>query len=147
MKKILKRTIFLTLSSMFLMLPVWAGQVQPSAVDVQLDNFFASGDLVSARTAKNDDVFIGCGTRNVEADGVSIFNWAFCQAADEEGDSVTCLTYNPELVQTVREINDSSYVTFSWSDDGAGNLTCNRMGFSTQSFYLGKEVKGNKVKG
>ncbi|MFT5675904.1 MAG: hypothetical protein ACI808_001839 [Paraglaciecola sp.] len=143
MKKILKWTV-LTLGSMMLVLPVLAGQVQPAAVDVQLDIFFASGDLIAARTAKNDDVFIGCGTRNEEVDDDgTMFNWAFCQATDEEGDSVTCLTFNPELVRTVREINDSSYVTFSWSDDGLGNLTCKRMGFSTQSFYLGNDVKGN----
>ena len=32
------------------------------------------------------------------------------------------------------------FVTFSWDDDGAGNLTCNRVGFSTQSFYLPDET-------
>lgn len=145
MKKILKWTGFTLLSVVFA-LPVLAGQVQPAVVDVQLDSFFASGDLVSARTSESDEVFIGCGTRNFEDGDGSTFSWAFCQAADDEGDSVTCFTSNPELVRTVREINDSSFVTFSWTDDGQGNLTCNRFGFSTQSFYIGKDAKGNKVK-
>lgn len=145
MKKILKWAV-LTFATALMALPVLAGQVQPAVVDVQLDSFVASGDLIAARTDKNDEVFIGCGTRNIELGDGTLFSWAFCQAADEEGDSVTCFTENTDLVRTVREINDSSYVTFSWAEDGEGNLTCNRMGFSTQSFYLGKDVKGNKVK-
>jgi hypothetical protein len=145
MKKILKWAV-LTVTSVVLVFPVLAGQVQPAIVDVDLDNFFASGDLISARIAKNDDVFIGCGTRNFELGDGSLFSNAFCQAEDEDGDRVVCFTTNPELVRTIRGINDSSYVTFSWNDDGDGNLTCTRMGFSTQSFYLGKDTKGNKVK-
>lgn len=145
MKKTLKWAA-LIFGTVALALPALAGLVQPAAVNVDLDNFFASGDLVAARTDKNDDVFIGCGTRNFDLGDGTLFSWAFCQATDEEGDSVTCRIDNNDLVQTVREINDSSYVTFSWTDDGQGNLTCSRMGFSTQSFYLGKDVKGNKVK-
>ena len=121
-----------------------AGTAQPAPVTINLEDLSASGDLVTARTTKGDATFIGCGTRNFEGVDGELFSWAFCQARDVEEEHVTCFTFNPDLVATVREINDSSFVTFSWSDDGEGTLTCTRMGFSTQSFYLGKQTKGNK---
>ncbi len=136
-------TIGSAIAAALLSVSAFAGQTTPVVVDVDLDILFAQGDLITARNAKNDDVFIGCGTRNTE-DGIGgIFKFAFCQAQDADGDQVTCFTTNPDLVETIREINDTSYVQFSWSDDGAGNLTCTRMGFSTQSFYLDKHTKDN----
>lgn len=120
-----------------------AGQTQPFPVQVDLVAGSAQGDMVSARTDKDDEVFIGCGTRNFDDGAGNMFSLAFCQGRDAEGDQATCFTQNPEMVRTVREINDTSFLTFAWTDDGAGNLTCTNMGYSTQSFYLGKEIKGN----
>lgn len=120
-----------------------AGATQPAIVEVDLDAQNASGDIISARDAKADNVIIGCGTRNFD-DGVGgVFNFAFCQAEDADGDRATCTSTNPELVKTIRELNDTSFITFGWSDDGAGNLTCTSMGFSTQSFYQDKHTKDN----
>ena len=121
-----------------------AGFRQPAPVDVDLDAQFASGDMITAADAKNGDVFIGCGTRNFDDGFGGVFSTAFCQAQDEQGDLITCFTDNQELVRTVREINDSSYVQFRWEDDGMGGFTCTHTGFSTQSFYLDKLTKGNQ---
>ena len=122
----------------------FAGQASPVVVDVDLDNMFAQGDMITARTSKDDEVFIGCGTRNFETSpGGPLFSWAFCQARDTDGDAATCFTTNPELVKTIDAINSDSFITYGWTDDGAGNLTCTRMGFSTQSFYLDKHTAGN----
>ena len=126
--------------------PAFAGFTQPAIVQVDLDARTATGDIISARDAKDPDVFIGCGTRNFDDGAGGVFNFAFCQAEDADGDSVVCNTTNPELVRTIREINDSSFITFGWDDDGAGNLTCTSMGFSTQSFYQDKHTMDN-VKG
>jgi hypothetical protein len=120
-----------------------AGFTQPAIVEVDLDAQTAVGDIISARDAKSDNVFIGCGTRNFDDGAGGVFNFAFCQAEDAAGDHVVCNTDNPELVRTIREINDSSFITFGWSDDGAGNLTCTSMGFSTQSFYQDKHTMDN----
>lgn len=124
----------------------FAGATQPAIVDVDLNAQVATGDIISARDAKADNVFIGCGTRNFDDGAGGVFNFAFCQAEDAAGDHVACSTTNPELVRTIREINDTSFITFGWSDDGAGNLTCTSMGFSTQSFYQDKHTMDN-VKG
>jgi hypothetical protein len=45
----------------------------------------------------------------------------------------------------MRSTADFSFITFSWTDDGAGNLTCTRIGHSTQSFYLDEVAKSNKA--
>lgn len=127
---------------------VWTGAIaglrQPAPVNVDLVASFASGDLVTAADAKSNEVFIGCGTRNFDDGAGGVFEFAFCQAKDAEGDTINCLTDNPELVRTVREINDTSYVQFRWVDDGLGGFTCTHTGFSTQSFYLDKHNMGNQ---
>ena len=113
----------------------YAGFSQPAEVIVDLDNMFAQGDQHAARTAKDDVSFIGCGIRNLD-DGVNLFAFGFCQAGDSEENGVTCFTQNPNLLQTLGAMNDMSFVTFNWRDDGAGGAECTRIGFSTQSFYL-----------
>ncbi len=114
----------------------YAGLTQPAPVVIDFDNFTAFGDQYTARTAKDDTSFIGCGTRNID-DGMGFsFRFGFCQAGDADGNTVTCLTENPNLLDEMRANNSFAFITFSWEDDGAGNLTCNRVGFSTQSFYL-----------
>ena len=46
------------------------------------------------------------------------------------------------LLDGIQSIADNSFITFSWTDDGTGALTCTRIGSSTQSFYLPK-IKSN----
>ncbi|GGB79083.1 MULTISPECIES: hypothetical protein [Henriciella] len=116
-----------------------AGQTQPAPVQVDLDNFFAQGDLISARDDKDGDVFIGCGTRSF-AGG---FEFGFCQAEDADGDRILCNIDDPVLIDAAQSTSDTSFVTFSWADDGFGNMICNRVGTSTQSFYLDKHTMGN----
>lgn len=141
----LTKTLALAIGAALISTTAFAGSTNPQPVQIDLDNMIGTGDMVTARGDKDDEVFIGCGTRNLSDGMGGLFSWAFCQGTDSEGDSATCFTFDPELVKTVREINDGSWITFSWTDDGSGTLTCNRMGFSTQSFYLGKDSKANKV--
>ena len=142
----LTKSLAVLVGAAFISTQAFAGAVQPAPVTVDLDNMFATGDMVSARTdKKNDETFIGCGTRNFETgEGLPLFNWAFCQANDGDGNQITCFTQNPDLVETIHAINDFSFITFGWTEDELGGLNCSRMGFSTQSFYIGKEVKRNK---
>lgn len=121
-----------------------AGFVQPAPVTF---DFFegggtASGDMRTAREAKNDVDFIGCGVRQFD-NGVSQSTFGFCQAQNAEVESITCFTDRPALLETMRATADNSFITFSWVDvdDGEGGLTqeCIRVGFSTQSFYLPKK--------
>ncbi len=139
------KTAIAIIGATMIAVPAFAGETQPAAVTVDLDNFFASGDTVTARTDDNDEVYIGCGTRNTDDGAGGLVSWAFCQAQDAEGDQITCFAFDSPLVNTINAINDTSFITFSWADNGNGFLECSRMGFSTQSFYLGKEVKGNKA--
>lgn len=117
----------------------YAGLVQPAPVDVDLTNFFAQGDQFTARQSAGDTQFIGCGSRTFDDGLGSSFKFGFCQAEDADGDSVTCFTQNPVLLDAMRSTSDYAYITFSWRDDGAGGAECIRVGHSTQSFYLPKK--------
>lgn len=131
--KILLTTVITLFSSLAL-----AGLHAPAPIIIDLDAGFAQGDMLTAANSVNSDEFIGCGTRSVD-DGVNpAFRFGFCQAQLNGGESLVCTTVNDALIDEIRASNDFSFVTFSWTDDGAGVLTCTRVGFSTQSFYLDK---------
>ncbi len=133
--RILLATATMTLLAGF----AYAGLVQPAPVVIDFVNLSAFGDQFTARTANDDTSFIGCGTRHID-DGMGFtFRFGFCQAGDADGNMVTCFTQSPYLIDEMRANNSYAFVTFGWDDDGAGNLTCNSVGFSTQSFYLPKK--------
>lgn len=116
----------------------FAGYVQPADVMIDLENNYAQGDLVTARTAKSDDVYIGCGTRVYE-DGVGgIFRTGFCQAGDADGNIARCFTTNAGLLDEISTVADTGYIAFGF-DENLGS--CLYVFNSNQSFYLGKEVK------
>ncbi len=143
---VLKKGLMFTLGAALLSMPAFAGTTLPQEVVVDLENMRANGDMTTARTTRGKAAYIGCGTRNSEGADGSLFSWAFCQARNAEEEQVVCTTFNPELVATVRAVSDFSFVTFRWTEDENGALTCNHMGFSTQSFYLGKQVKKNRTR-
>lgn len=113
----------------------FAGLVQPAPVIVDLDNMFAQGDQLTARIADNDVELIGCGIRIFD-NGGNAFTWGFCQATDSAGQTITCFTESPSLLEVMRSTSAYSFITFSWQDDGFGGTECTRIGFSAQSFYL-----------
>lgn len=130
---LLTATAFVLISS-----TVLAGFVRPVPVEVDLDAMTALGDMYTARTADEENVYIGCGVRYFNLGG-GLFAWGFCQAEDAEGDRVTCYTQDELLLDRLRSTSDYSFLTFSWQDDGSGGAECVRVGFSTQSFYLPKK--------
>lgn len=139
------RNLFILLALLLLSVTVYAGFTQPAPVTIEYyegGGGIASGDMNSARYSENDFEFIGCGIRAFDDNAGGVYDWGFCQASLEEEVTVICFVIdNPELMEGINILSDSSYISFSWDDDGAGNLTCNRVGASTQSFYLRKAQK------
>ena len=132
-RKILITTLFALFAS-----AAFAGLHQPAPLVLDLDGQIASGDMLTAANSVNSDEYIGCGTRN-SVDGLgNAFRWGFCQASDNDGNAVICLTVSDVLLDAMHATADHSYITFSWDDDGSGNLTCTSVGLSTQSFYIDK---------
>lgn len=123
-----------------------AGFIQPAPVDVDPANMIASGDMVTARFAADPDVFIGCGTRTIGDGAGGAFRFAFCQAEDADGDRAFCNVFEDgtaladALFDRIQNFADFSFVTFSWEEqvnpDGSTTNICNRIGHSTQSFYI-----------
>jgi len=140
------KNIFILLALLLLSVTVYAGYAQsvPVTIDYHAGGGSAQGDMISARNSDNEFEFIGCGIRAFDNGVGGVYGWGFCQAALEEGGEVACFVNdNPALMEGIRILADSSFITFGWDDDGAGGLTCTRIGASTQSFYL---EKGQKTK-
>lgn len=141
----IKNILFL-LALLLLSVTVYAGYVQPAPViiDYYEGGGHAQGDMITARNSTNEFEFIGCGKRAYVDGAGGVFNWGFCQASLEEEGNVSCFVIdNPALMEGINTISDSSFISFSWEDDGEGTLTCTVIGSSTQSFYL---EKGQKAK-
>jgi hypothetical protein len=142
------KTKMLIVLTVLMALPAWlhAGFTQPAPVIIELAedglSGFATGDMLSARDSVNPFEFIGCGIRAFETAPDTAFYQGFCQARLVDGETFTCFTNNKALLDGIQSIADNSFVTFSWTDDGTGSLTCSRIGSSTQSFYLPK-IKSN----
>lgn len=116
-----------------------AGSVQPVPVEVDLENNFAAGNMVTARFSNNDVEFIGCGVRYIDTGVGSTFTFGFCQATDADGEALFCQTLDSPLIEAIKSISAFSFITFSANPETGD---CTRIGNSTQSFYIPKGVKG-----
>jgi hypothetical protein len=109
----------------------WAGLEQPAPVVVTLNadgSGSANGAQSTARFSKNKVEYIGCGVRRFD----SGFVFAFCQASTADEVLGFCETDNPFLIESIGDLDDYSFITFSWGADGL----CRGVGNSTQSFYI-----------
>jgi hypothetical protein len=135
------RNILTLLATALFSVTAFAGLSQPAPLTIEVfddGSGFASGDMTTVRKSEDDVSFIGCGVRTF-AGG---YTFGFCQASLEDGLSYNCFTEDPTLLNAINSVSDFAFITFGWDDDGAGNLSCNRVGSSTQSFYLqAKKVK------
>ncbi|GJL92758.1 hypothetical protein [Hyphococcus sp.] len=131
----LKTKILIAAAAAFASTAAMAGFKQPQVVDVDLVSRVALGDMVSAQAAKDDVSFIGCGIRKISTGG-GVVSTGFCQAGDADGETFTCFTQDPDLLDATSSTGDFSFITFAWNEDGE----CTRIGFSTQSFYLTKNM-------
>ena len=113
----------------------FAGLVSPVEVTVTLDgdgSGAANGNQWTARSADNDVEFIGCGIRVINDGAGGTFSFGFCQAGDSDGVEAFCSTLNADVLDAMKASSDFAFITFGF--DAAGE--CQRIGFSTQSFYL-----------
>ena len=136
------RKIILAFALTVVSTSLYAGFTQPFPVEIDFENRAANGDMWSARISDNENMLIGCGSRQIQF-GEEIVAFAFCQARVAEGEDggVICNTFDPVMVAAINAIADYSFVTFNWNEEGE----CTRIGFSTQSFYLPKhKVKKDK---
>ena len=131
----LKTKFLIAAAAAFASTAAVAGFQQPAPVDVDLVNRFAQGDMVTAQQAKDDITYIGCGIRKISTGG-GIVTTGFCQARDADNEQFTCFTQDADLLDATSSTADFSFITFSWNEDGE----CTRIGNSTQSFYLTKNM-------
>lgn len=112
-----------------------AGRVQTTPVSVTVNedgSGQASGNMATARASANDVEYIGCGVRRFDDGAGGTTSSGFCQASDAAGIAAYCFTHNVELLETIQNVADYSFVTFSWNSEGQ----CGLIGISTQSFYI-----------
>ena len=106
--------------------------ITPVSVIVNADTSgSAVGSMSAARFSKNEVEYIGCGVRRIDT-GAGVVVFGFCQASTATGELGFCNTENADLIASIGDQDDFSFITFSW--DSAG--FCRAIGNSTQSFYI-----------
>ena len=113
----------------------------PVEITIDPDNgwFYAQGSMGTARWSDNDVELIGCGVKKFSG-----YEWGFCQARDATDYYVSCRTEDPQILEALSVINDTSFIQFNWEpgvDPDTGDPiyesgTCTRIGVSSQSFYI-----------
>lgn len=128
MKKIIASALLL----LFITTDLSAGATTDVPVIVDLVNSSAQGSQTSARFSDNDVELIGCGSTTVDDGDSSPTFFGFCQATDAEGNSATCFTFSPDLVDAIRAVSAYSFISFSWNEEDE----CTRVRASSQSIYV-----------
>ncbi len=109
-----------------------AGQENRVPVSVDPVTMNARGDMWSARTDVDQDVYIGCSI-STYADGAGgAFRTGWCQAEDADGDFARCETDSGEMLDAIHAIDSYSYISFTRD----ASDQCVHITVSTQSFYL-----------
>jgi hypothetical protein len=126
--KIIIIGLLLTVASTFTL----AGTLVKFPVEINLEERRATGNMTAARFSSNEFEEIGCAIRTYRDQWGNKFDMGSCRATLVEGESSMCTTENMDLIQTIRAMNDYSYVIFTWNDDGE----CQLIGNSTRSQYI-----------
>ena len=114
-----------------------AGTLVKFPVEINNESRIAWGSMTSARFSSNEFEAIGCGIRMHRDNRGGKYDLGFCSASTTEDDLTMCTTENVELIETIRGMNDFSYVVFTWNADGE----CSLIGSSTRSQYITGKLK------
>jgi hypothetical protein len=91
-------------------IPAWAGLVGLTEVGIGYYGstpFAAAGSMAGARYSADSVQLIGCG---VYGSG----QFVHCNAKDQTGRSVSCMSSDPRLMDAVKAITDSSLIYFEF---------------------------------
>ena len=127
----MKRLAFATVLSMMAVGVAHAGLKQKQVVLVDGANRHAWGSLGSARNSVDSVQFIGCSVYTY-ADG-SETGW--CGARDASYGFGSCTTFNPTLINQIRNLKGDSVLNLYWD----ASYTCTEVDVYNQSYYEPKQ--------
>ena len=122
-----------------------------TSVEIELNEGEGTGEAEGAmwfvRSSKDDVETIGCSQKGETTPSIhwpeqdEVYRWAWCQAKDESGLQVFCLTKDPNLLDAMQAISPFSYIRFTFENavedtNGIWMADCTRLDFSTQSNHL-----------
>ena len=115
----------------------FAGLAISKSVSVDAEAGIAEGDMAAARYSRDDVEYIGCTVEHTDVGGGDTFVLGICQARDSLGETAVCVTYRPEMIQSISGINDTSHIQFIWDEF----FECQQIRISTSSQYLPDYVR------
>ncbi|MBV1908210.1 MAG: hypothetical protein KUG78_02755 [Kangiellaceae bacterium] len=113
-----------------------AGSTSDIFVEIDLEARHAKGNMLDARFSDNEFERIGCGISSLDLSDGSVSQQGWCQASLTKGENTICFTENWALLDSIKAIDDYSYISFRWDKEG----DCSSIYVSTQSQYIPKNV-------
>ncbi len=92
--------------------PADAGTRETHLVDLSLESMNAMGDLGAVRNSFDQTQFIGCSITAVKGQPIS----GMCAARDHRGQTASCQTSDPALIQAISYLHGDSFIQFSWNE-------------------------------
>lgn len=110
----------------------WSGSTSDILVEIDLVERSARGNLLDARFSANEFERIGCGISSFAFPNGETSQQGWCQASLTKGENTICFTENWALLDSIKAIDDYSYISFRWDKLG----DCSSIYVSTQSQYI-----------
>ena len=134
--------LLVTAAILLLSSHAYAGEFQYSPVKIDLENYVAQGNLLAARFSKNEEERIGCAVGSgVLSPGLPDNpHYAYCEASLGNGVDALCITYDPEMIDTIASINAFSFVYFQW-EYLKGYPQCTHVTVATRSIHIPEKLK------
>ena len=135
--------LLLPASMLLLSSLAFAGEFKVAPVSIDFDEQVAEGNLIAARASESPHERIGCGV----GAGYVLGHYANCEATDATNNHITCITDEPEMIDTIASINTFSYVYFTWGAvDGKGAPPdgyewCRHVTVATRSIHIPEKIE------
>ena len=94
----------------------WAGWKNTASVWVSGN--MAGGMLGTARNSADTRQHIGCSITTYTSTSSNTYTYATCDAADAGTAYGSCITYNPDLIATIRSLDPDGRLFFLWDSAG-----------------------------
>ncbi|WP_146209784.1 hypothetical protein [Vitiosangium sp. GDMCC 1.1324] len=110
----------------------WAGAKGGASVTISWngDNGAASGTMGTVRNSSDTLQYIGCTVA-----GNATSKWVSCSARNASNVTVSCTSWEPNIIQAAYAMTSDAHISFSWDASGA----CTTLSVRADSRYRPKE--------
>jgi hypothetical protein len=132
--------LFMAAAMLLLSSQTFAGAFHVAPVEIDFDKKTARGNLIAARASESPHERIGCAVGY----GYLLGHYAYCEATDADENAIKCITYDPDMIDTIASINTFSFVYYAWEEGHSvpeGFELCTHVTVATRSIHIPEKIE------